>query len=214
MRMWACLAVIAVLSFFVLGQAVMAPELRPSWYEIIVTLTGVAMCWGGVEACRWLLRDSALTGINGPRSDWDKLWLYTGVPSGLLMIFWSVLAWALHSFVSHQVMILLLSQALLGPVLWMACLPWVATSVLSVGRNHLNLLAFAGLGVFFHLLGTLFCLYIFPNFAAMNTRSIFAMVSALGGYYPLAFFHLLLIGCMWSLALKVMTVSKPDNGEK
>ena len=203
MRIWVCFGAVLVGGFLALSQMGVAPELRAGWYSMLMTAVGLIMCWGGVEAARWLLRDSPVAQAATPRSDWGRLWLWSGIPSGALMLFWLLLGACLNSHVSRPVMVVLVALAIMGPAVWCIAGFWLAGEVVGNGNLKRHLVALLGGGMLLHLLGGLVAAYIFPHFVGMHLRSVCVLLSALSGYYPLAFCHLLLIGCVWSALFKV-----------
>ena len=200
MRMWVCLAAIVAVSLFVLGQIGLPEADRASWYSVAMTFIGFAMCWGGVEASRWMLRESPIANTSMPKSDWGKLWIWSGVPSGLLMLFWLMLAWACSSYVSRPLCLILIGQALIGPAIWLVSSPWMIKDIYASLKQSGAVVQLAGVGMFLHLLGCVFALYVFPPFVGASLHTIFSLISSLVGYYALAFCHLLLIGCSNYLA--------------
>lgn len=195
MRMWVCLAVIIAAGLLVLGQIGLPEPARAGWYGAVMTFIGFAMCWGGVEAARWMLRESPLAETAVPKSDWSKLWIWSGIPSGLLMLFWLMLAWLLSSCVSRPLCLIMIGEALMGPAIWLISTPWIAKDLYGSLKQSAAVPKLAAAGLSLHLLGGIFALYVFPNFAGASLHSIFSLISSLAGYYSLAFCHLLLIGC-------------------
>lgn len=190
-----CLAAIIAVGLLALGQIGLPEASRAGWYSAVMTFIGFAMCWGGVEAARWMLRESPLADTAVPKSDWGKLWVWSGIPSGLLMLFWLMLAWALSSFVSRPLCLIIIGEALLGPCLWLISTPWMVKDIYGSLKQSGALIQVVGAGLGLHFVGGVFALYVFPHFAGASLHSILSLVSSLACYYSLAFCHLLLIGC-------------------
>lgn len=195
MRMLVCLGAILVAGAFVLSQMGTPVTARAGWYEMALTFIGILMCWGGVEASCWMLRKSPIAKTTLPKSDWGRLWIWSGIPSGAFMLAWLLFGWASFSFVPREIAVLTIGQALMGPALWMLSTPWMIKETQIYNKGNSLLLMLLGSALLLHGLGVAFAMYIFPHFSGASLRSVFAMMSALAGYYPLAFFHLLLIGC-------------------
>lgn len=200
MRMWGSLAVIIALGIPVLGQMGLPSAERAAWYGWSVALVGLAMCWGGAEAARWLLRESPLVKVANPSSDWAKLWVYSGVPGGVLMLFWLGLGWLLHGWVSASVSTVLLGQALLGPAVWLVVAPWIVKDLASVSGGVEAVAGKVAVALAVHALGMLVAYGVYPHLAGASLTTLIALASSLSALYPLVFSHLLLIGVLRRLA--------------
>ena len=198
MRMWLCLAAIVAVGLVVLGQLGLPETARAGWYEMAMTFIGVAMCCGGVEAARWMLRESPMASVATPKSDWVKLWMWSGIPGGFLMLFWLLSGWLCSSLLSSQLMIIIIGLALMGPAIWMISVPWMLKELYTSYRTGVSAItaALVAGGGTLHLFGALFAFYVFPHFSGKSLHSLFSLLSALSSYYALAFCHLLLIGCL------------------
>lgn len=198
MRIWMCLAAVVIGGLVVLSKMGLAPDMRPGWYGFVITLVALAMCWGGVEAARWMLRESPIAKLRKPQSDWARLWLWSGVPSGVLMLFWLVVSSMLKGLLSPQVMIMFIGIAIMGPMLWILATPWIVRDVVGMGRLPASTVLLLSGGLVLHALGAAFAYWFFPHFSGMSLRLVWSLLSSLASCYGLAFFHLLLIGCVWS----------------
>lgn len=202
MRIWICLATIVILGVAVLQQMCLPSFERASWYEYVLTAVALLMCWGGVESAYWMLRKSPIASITKGGSDWGTLWLWSGIPSGLIMISLLILGWLADSIVPQSISIILITQAIMGPALWVLAILWLSKEAPSFRKSQLYSILWIG-GLLSHLLGILISLYLFPGFANLSMHYFFNLASNMANLYSLAFFHLLLIGCFWSLAFKM-----------
>lgn len=205
MRMWGSLAVVCALGIPVLIQMGVPGAERAVWYSWAVAAVGLAMCWGGVESSRWILRDSPLAKTSTPASDWAKLWVYSGVPSGAFMLFWLGLGWLLHSWLSAAVNTVIIGQALLGPAVWLVAVPFIVKDLQpSAVRQEGISVKIAG-ALLLHAVGVMVALWAYPHFVGASLTALFALISSLSALYPLVFFHMLLIGV--ALRLQIGTKS-------
>ena len=122
------------------------PLKQPGWYDSLLTIVRLLMCWGGVEGARWLLRDSPASRCAGPESDWTRLWLWLGPPGGALLAVGCVLGWWIGAVTGGVVVTwLLLGHFVAGSLVWLAAAPWAVPMVLrerapgSLDRRLLNL---------------------------------------------------------------------------
>lgn len=131
------------------------PISRPSYFPALLTGIQFLMSYGGIESARWLLRRSPVSRCPGPESDWARLWLWIGLPGGVMMILTSVLAWAVAGFTPSWIPpALVLAHAAGGGILWLCATVEVIPQLARLPRQARQLngnLAMAGLIA--HLLG-------------------------------------------------------------
>ena len=140
------------------------PISRPDYFPALLTVIQFFMSYGGIESARWLLRKSPVARTAGPDSDWTRLWIWLGLPGGLLMVATSALAWlASTQTPSWLPPAILLGHAAGGGILWLCAslemLPSLARVQPLARRLNGNL---ALMGLFTHLLGLYFYAKVYP----------------------------------------------------
>ncbi|MBT9586843.1 hypothetical protein IV102_26095 [bacterium] len=140
------------------------PISRPDYFPALLTVIQFFMSYGGIESARWLLRKSPVARTPGPDSDWTRLWIWLGLPGGLLMVATSGLAWlASTQTTSWLSPAILLGHAAGGGILWLCAslemLPSLARIQTAARRLNGNL---ALMGLFTHLLGLYFYAKVYP----------------------------------------------------
>ncbi|MEW6278363.1 MAG: hypothetical protein AB1758_07070 [Candidatus Eremiobacterota bacterium] len=174
------------------------PLAQPGWFGPLLDAIKVAMCWGGVEGARWLLRKSPIA-RKGAGNDWSRLWLWVGPPSGLLLALACVLGWCVAQVqVGRLAGPLVVAHAAAGALSWLIAAPWVVgdlfrqTTSACVERRVLYL------GIFFHLCGLTLYAWLYPA----RTMPPLALVGSLMFYYFILY-HLmvsvLLLGGLFRL---------------
>ena len=80
------LGVITILEIWALYIFRTHPLVRPEWFTTLLLAIQLLMGLGGIRACRWFLRSSPASKLDGPKRDWTKLWLWCGPIGGLLLV--------------------------------------------------------------------------------------------------------------------------------
>ncbi len=161
------------------------PIVQPAWFGHLLGAIKLAMCWGGIEAARWLLRQSPIA-KRGAGNDWTRLWLWLGPPSGILLVLACLLGY-LATLVTPGRLVgpLIVAHAAAGALSWLIAAPWVLKEIFgSTSRLEKGVL-FAGLLT--HLTG-LAVYYTFYPGERLNPLSI---LGSLFFYYFIAY-HVML----------------------
>lgn len=175
----------------------MSPAQRPEWYAAVMSCIAFLMCWGGVESSRWLLRKSPVARVKGPRSEWDKLWLWLGPTGGALAVVGLLVAWAVSPFLGAKMNTLVYGHFIAGPALWLVGAGWALKGLYTEGALAGLNGKLLGLGMATHLLAVAIMLWVYPGFALMGWQLAALSLVNLGAYYCFAFFYVMVAGAMW-----------------
>lgn len=159
------LLLLTLLEYWAFNVFRSSPFGLPSYFTGLLTAIQFAMCFGGLESARWLLRRSPAARTAGPYNDRVRLWLWLGPPGGLLMVLSSCLAWWVDrqsgSGLGAQ---LILAHAAGGGAAWLLMsldvVPRLALLESDEGKGAS--IRLAALGLFSHLTGLWFYAWLFP----------------------------------------------------
>ncbi len=205
LRMLVVFCALTVLEVLVAGTVGQAPSARPFWYATAQSTAALLMCVGGVEAARWLLRRSPAVSAPGPRSDWSRLWLWTGVPGGLFLVVGLLLTWAVAPYLGPKASLLLMGHFVTGAMVWLAVSFWPIRDVLtSPSPEPLpRLLMLTGLGL--HGLGVILYCWVYPALLRGPWKVDLGLLFSLVSHYYFVFYYILLAGLAWSVAFRWWT---------
>lgn len=182
------------------------------WHDVFVTTNAVLMCWGGVEAARWLLRRSPAAKLAGPRSDWTRLWLWVGAPGGILFCLGLLAAWALSHFSPGKVPMLLTYQVVVGGLAWLIGAFWAMRDLHTANLLRGFNLKLAVAGLLGNALGMSIYLWGFPGILGPFWRSeLLVLGSTLFVGYYYVFFYVLFAVVAWSVAFTFWQPEQQDS---
>lgn len=196
------LRILALFAVTLVCEIILAPYAgctaceRPGWFGIAMTFAGLLMCVGGVESARWLLRESPAAKVDANIGDWSKLWLWLGIPCGLLLTWVMLASWLVSGYLSPQADFLLQAHAIPGAALWFACSFWGVRGVWkgsasgSVSRRLMSLAFLTNLLA----LGTVWVAY--APIWECAWKTIAAQFVMMGTYYCLIFNEIMLASVM------------------
>lgn len=185
------------------------PIVQPTWFGHLLTIIQIAMCWGGIEAARWLLRKSPIA-RKGAGNDWTRLWLWIGPPSGLLLILACLLGWLVTQFTPGRLAgPLVVAHAAAGALSWLIAAPWVLKEIFgSTSRLEKGILF---IGLFTHLSG----LAVYYAFYPGERLNPFSILGSLFFYYFIAY-HVMLCCLILAGVFQVWQpqLSAPETSEE
>lgn len=199
-RLRALLALIVVLEVVAFAVLRNHPLKQPAWYDSLIALIKFLMCWGGVEAARWLLRDSPAARYPGPDSDWVRLWLWVGPPGGALLALGCLAGWWLSVAVGGRlVTYVFLGHFVAGALVWLAASPWVVPAVIRERPPHSLDRRLLNLGMALHGAGFAVYAWVYPATARWENgwKALAVTLGHLWHYY-FVFFSLLVAAVIWS----------------
>ena len=171
------------------------PLVRPEWFSTLLLVIQLLMSLGGIYAARWLLRRSPVSKLDGPRSDWTKLWLWCGPIGGLLLVKACVLG---KLAVDHTGSLLpglvIAAHIAAGAVVWTVALPWAVSDLFADPTTGFRERLLMQLGIAAHVIG--FAVYIgfFPG------REV-PPLSLLGAVFIFGFnlYYIMTVAVSWSI---------------
>lgn len=204
-RVFILYVAVTVLEFIAFWVYREHPIIRPDYWNTLLLVAQLGMCWGGVEAARWLLRRSPVAGLPGPTSEWTKLWLWAGPPGGLLLGVACLLGMladqATSSKLAGPVVVAHLSG---GAVLWVIASFWAAPDLLRDPESgHLERMLL-NLGISSHILGLIVYFTIYP---AQSVPFVSLLVTVFFFYFLL--YYVMLTMMCWALVFRVWKPANP-----
>lgn len=188
--------VITVLEFYAFVSYRNHPIVQPAWFGHLLGAIKLAMCWGGIEAARWLLRQSPIA-RKGGGNDWTRLWLWLGPPGGLLLVLACLLGWLVSFFTPGRLAgPLVVAHAAAGALSWLIAAPWVLKEIFGAASRLEKGVLFTGL--LSHLAGLAVYYTIYPG----ERLNPFSILGSLFFYYFIAY-HVMLCCLMLALLFKV-----------
>lgn len=140
------------------------PLVRPEWFSTLLLLIQLMMGVGGVQACRWLLRSSPVSKLDGPQRDWTKLWLWCGPVGGLLLAVACVLGKLVAGYFSSVLIGWAVTAHIAGgAVLWTVALPWATSDLFNDSTTGFRERLLMQLGIASHVFGFAVYLGFFPG---------------------------------------------------
>ncbi|GMU57166.1 MAG: hypothetical protein AMXMBFR33_63120 [Candidatus Xenobia bacterium] len=184
------------------------PIVQPGWFSYLLSLIKLAMCWGGIEAARWLLRKSPIA-RRGAGNDWTRLWLWLGPPGGLLMCLACLLGWLAATLTPGRLAgPLVVAHAAAGALSWLIAAPWVLKEIFgSTSRTEKVVL---WLGLLTHLSGMALYIWVYPG-KALSPLSILGSLL----FYYFILYHIMLSCLLLAGLFKVWKpqLAAPEEGE-
>ncbi len=210
-RMLVVFCALTVLEVLVAKALGLPPSARPGWYTTAQSAAALLMCVGGVEAARWLLRRSPAAAAAGPRSDWTRLWMWTGVPGGGFLVLGLLLTWGLSPFLGPKTSLLLMGHFVTGAMVWLGVAFWPLKDLLA---NPLpsplpRRLMLAGLGL--HGLGVAVYCWVYPALLRGPWKVDLGLLFSLVSHYYFVFYYILLAGLTWGVAFRWWTPPAADQ---
>lgn len=158
------LAISLVLEFWAFSIHRGAPLSRPPHFHTIVLVVQLAMCWSGLEGARWFLRRSPFSQCSRVDSDWIRLWIWLGAPSGLFLTITCVLAlWLKSQSTSVIVGPLVLAHSVGGALTWLSGCYWALPKCISGEEVSSKEKILVAMGFASHAVGTAAYCYIYPG---------------------------------------------------
>lgn len=197
-RVVTSLTIITLLEIWALFVFRGHPLVRPEWYSTLLLAIQLLMGVGGVHACRWLLRQSALSKLSGPSRDWTKLWLWCGPVGGILLVL-ACLTGKLFSGYFNSLLIgwLVTAHIAGGAVVWVVALPWAISDLFrdqSIGFRERVLMQ---VGIAAHVFGLATYFGFFPG-KDLQPVSILAAVYFFGSIL----YYLIAVAVSWGVIFK------------
>lgn len=158
--LWAVSLSLLSLSFYYMGQAV---NMRPPWLENLQDVTVFIVCWAGIEAARWILRESPASELVDSGSEAAQLWLWSGLGGSLYFTISLWLGKIVEPSLSIRQLDLLASHCATGALLWLVLGLYFFPSLWLTGRLHGRLARLCSWAYLGHGLGVLSFLYVFPG---------------------------------------------------
>lgn len=161
------------------------PIVQPGWFKHLLSLIQFAMCWGGIEAARWLLRKSPIA-RRGAGNDWTRLWLWLGPPGGLLLVLACLLGYGATLITPGRIAgLVVVAHAAAGALSWLIAAPWVLKEIFGAASKLEKGILF--LGLFTHLSG----LAVYYSFYPGERLNPLSILGSLFFYYFIAY-HVML----------------------
>jgi hypothetical protein len=192
------LGVITLLELWALYIFRTHPLVRPEWFTTLLLVIQLLMGLGGIQACRWLLRSSPVSKLDGPQRDWTKLWLWCGPLGGLLLV--GACAFGkLVAFYFNSLLIGWMATAHIagGAVVWTIALPWTLNEMLSDPTTGFRERVLMQLGIATHILGFAAYLGFFPG-SELKPVSLLAAVYFFGSIV----YYLMAVAICWSVTFR------------
>lgn len=153
-RLLFLLVVVTGLEFWAFKIHSNHPIQHPSVFDPLLLTIQLAMCWGGVEGARWLLRRSPIRNRTGPESEWTKLWLWVGPPGGVLFCLAILIGKIAYEMSTHRLAgPIVVAHLSGGAVIWLLCSLWTFPEVLADSQCKPIDKALAVTGMVTHLVG-------------------------------------------------------------
>lgn len=178
-----------------------SPIMKPGYFNALMQCIQLAVCLGGVEAARWLLRRSPVARREGPESEWNKLWLWLGPPGGLLFCVGCLLGKLAYQLVDNRFAgPIVVSHMYAGAVAWAILGIWAFPEVVAdpkaTGGDKLLLL----LGVALHMLGFGLFASIYP--AVNILQALGMLVTILFYFFSFFFYYVWIAVLVWGFVFK------------
>lgn len=174
------------------------PLVRPEWFGTLLLIIQLMMGLGGVYACRWLLRSSPVARLEGPQSDWTKLWLWCGPLGGILLSIFCVLGKVVAAY-THSTIVgwMVTAHIAGGAVVWVAGLPWAVSDLFDDSTTGFRERLLMQLGIASHVLGFAVYFGFFPG-RDMKPVSLLAAVYFFGSIL----YYLISVTVTWNVIFK------------
>ena len=208
-KILATLLTITVLEIWALSVFRGHPLVRPEWFPSLLLVIQLLMGLGGVYASRWLLRYSPVSKLEGPSSDWTKLWLWCGPVGGFLLIKACLLGKIVAAYFSSSIIGWAVAAHIAGgAVIWAVSLPWAVSDLLRDHRAGFRERLLMQAGIASHILG--FAVYIgyFPG-PDLNPISLLAAVYFFGA----VLYYIMAVAVQWAILFKFWRPSGPISEE-
>ncbi|MGE0491549.1 MAG: hypothetical protein AB7S38_20225 [Vulcanimicrobiota bacterium] len=198
LRVFAMFLVVTGLEVFAFWIHREHPIIKPDYWKTLLLFAQLGMSWGGLEACRWLLRRSPVAKLKGPVNDWTKLWLWTGPIGGLLLTKACLLGYLVHQYSESKLAgPLVVGHICGGALLWLVALPWAIQDVLADETIGLREKILLNLGIGSHLIGFVVYFTVYPA----QTVPVVSLLSSLFFFYFILY-YLMMVQLKWSLIFR------------
>jgi hypothetical protein len=141
-----------------------SPLSKPAHFHTIVLLIQLVMCWSGLEGARWFLRRSQFNQQSRVDSDLTRLWIWMGLPSGLVCSVTCLLAMWLQGL-SNSVVVgpLVLAHSAGGALTWLSGCYWALPKCISSKELSIQEKILVALGFLSHAIAGAVYWYIYPG---------------------------------------------------
>ena len=175
------------------------PLLLPEYFKMVLLCIQFIMCWGAVDAARWLLRRSPAARRSGPVSDWLRLWLWVGPSGGALLVLACLIGrWTDSISTSRLAGPLVVAHISGGALAWVLAAFWAVPELFGDSQTTLfdKLMALAGIAA--HALGLWVYLRVYPG----STLSLVTLVAPMI-YFALLLYYVLAATLVWDVFFRV-----------
>ncbi len=174
------------------------PMVKPDYWKAVLLTAQLGMSWGGVEACRWLLRRSPVAQLKGPENDWTKLWVWTGPVGGLLLVKACLLGYLADTYADSRLAgPIIVGHICGGALLWLLCLPWAMPDLLNDPEITIRERLLLNFGIASHLLGFVVYFTVYPG----QSVPLVSLLSSLFFFY-LLLYYLMLCMIKWAVIFR------------
>lgn len=197
-KVLATLGFITILELWALFLFREHPIVRPEWYGTLLLVIQLLMGLGGIYACRWLLRVSPISKLQGPERDWTKLWLWCGPVGGLLLVKFCLLGkFAAAYFSSVFIGFLVTAHIAGGAVIWAIALPWAVSDLFNDPTTGFRERLLMQLGIASHILGFAVYLGFFPGKELKPVSLLFAVY-----FFGAVLYYLIAVAVHWAVLFR------------
>jgi hypothetical protein len=197
-RVLALLGGITILELWALYIFRTHPLVRPEWFGTLLLIIQLLMALGGIRACRWLLRSSPVSKLEGPKRDWTKLWLWCGPVGGILLAGACVYG-KLVALYFNSLLIGWMATAHIagGAVVWVIALPWALNDLFNDSTTGFRERLLMQVGIATHILGLSVYLGFFPG-TELKPVSLLAAVYFFGSIL----YYLISVTVTWAILFR------------
>ena len=197
-RVVTTLIVITILEIWALFIFRGHPIVRPEWFGTLLLAIQLLMGFGGVYACRWMLRCSPIARLEGPQRDWTKLWLWCGPIGGLLLVKACLIGKLISVYFSSVFVGWMVTAHIAGgAVVWAIALPWAVSDLFSDATTGFRERLLMQLGIASHILGFSVYLGFFPG-KELKPASLLVAVYFFGA----VLYYLIAVSVHWAILFK------------